>query len=261
MPVPHWLSVARLEGPLPIDDMLEGCTYYPASGLDGLVLSRVWRSAAPSCSFVYVDYSISRQTLDEALTRRIKRGGQGLLGYRPTFRRAVTRAELERPGHYPTVHLSQTEQARAVEMYRMAARIVGSDDIARAAFCEWVIFDRIDGFGEDHGPERLSFLFLLADGVAAYDALFLSQRKVPQTLVVKQPGHAFGGNYTNFFDEDGPLRRAVDLGAYLPGYIVFGGLGEPENYRDRIWPEYEIYQEERLGDRQSLVFARRRAEG
>ena len=96
-----------------------------------LVLSRVWRSAAPSCSFLYVDYSISWQTLDEALTRRIERGGQGLLGYRPTSRRAVSRAELERPGHYPTVHLSQTEQAHAAEMYRMAARIVGSADRRR----------------------------------------------------------------------------------------------------------------------------------
>lgn len=259
MSIPQWLRSASLGGPLPIDDILDGCTYYPASGLDGLIFSRVWRRAAPCYSFVYVDYGISRKNLDDALTRPIERGGEGLLGYRPAFRRQISRPELERPGHRPIVQLSQAEQRRAAQMYKMVARIAGPADVAGAAYCEWVVFDRLPEFGEDHGPERLSLLFLFADGVAAYDALFVARQAIPRTVIVKQPGHGFGGNYTNFFDHDGPLRRAVLTGGRSPEYLVFGGLGELDSYRARIWSDYEIYHEDRVGDRQSLVFARLRA--
>lgn len=40
------------------------------------------------------------------------------------------------------------------------------------SFCVWLVFQRTANYDELHGPERFSFVYLSADGAAAYQALF-----------------------------------------------------------------------------------------
>jgi hypothetical protein len=255
--IPGWLRDATPERRLPLRQILEGCIYYPACRIDGVVFSRIRNGDAAGLSFVHADYSISREELDEALERPVPRGGQGLLGYRIAFRRPVRRGELQGPRYKPPAILTEEEQRRAVEYYRFAG-LEGPEDVDRKAYCEWVVFDRLRGYDAGHGPRRLSLLYMRADGAAAYHALFVARRIAPRTLVVKQPGHGFGGNYTNFFAEDGPLRRVVAMGQRQPKFLAFGGLGTIANYRQLVWSGYQLFIEKGIGGQhQSLVIARR----
>lgn len=253
--LPRWLEEASPEGPLPIMEILSDCTYYPASGLDGLIFSRAWQSARTN-SFVHVDYGVSHDALAGALMNEIDNGGQGLRGYRPEFRRGVKQHELAVPGWLPQVTLSAEESKRAQEIYRTLAAGQNAPNLAAGAYCEWVVFKREEGYDDCHGPARLSLLFLFADGIMAYDALFLSRGIAPKTLAIKQPGHAFGFNHTNFFVPGGPLHRAVHAQRALPSHLIFGGMDSSDFYRESLWPGYNFDKEEHLPG-QRLVFASR----
>jgi hypothetical protein len=252
---PAWLAMARHGSRLPIREILDGCTYYPASGTDGEVFAKAWQWA-PSHSFVLVDYSVSRSRLVTELRRPIDRGGQGLLGYRLAFHRPVAQEELGVPPTWRSSLLTAEEAERAHN------RALGGLQFGRVEkpYCEWAVFDREDGRSATHGPERLSLLYLCADGVAAYEALFGTHRVAPKTLVIKQPGTGFGGNWTNFFAEGEPLHRAVaSLGRRFglwPAHLMFGGMGSADSYREDIWAGYEVMaMSERPGS--SLLFASR----
>jgi hypothetical protein len=254
---PDWLRDATPDGPLPLGQALEGCVYYPACGLDGVAFSQLRGSDAASPSFVHADYLISREDLDGALARPVERGGEGLLGYSIAFRRAIRRDELHAPGYAPPAILTQEELSRALDYYRFVG-LEGPADVDRKAYCEWVVFDRLPGYDATHGPRRLSLLYMRADGVAAYHALFVARDIAPRTLVVKQPGHAFGGNYTNFFAEGGPLHRVVRMGRQEPRFLAFGGLGAVEDYLSLVWRGYQpVIRRGIGGQRQSMVIARR----
>jgi hypothetical protein len=250
-PIPVWLRDARADGPLPLTAILDGSVYYPACGLDGVVFSRVRTDGAPCVSFVHADYAITWDKLDRELQRPVARGGQGLLGYRIAFRRAISRQELEVPGYRTPEILTPDERYSALDKYAFVG-VSGRAD----GYCEWVVFDRLPEFAAGHGPARLSLLYMRADGVAAYHGAFVARGLAPLVLVIKQPGHGFGGNYTDFFREGAPLHRVVSAAGPQPEWIAFGGYSGPEFYREQIWSGYAIVSEERIGADRSLVFAR-----
>src|SRR5690606_20306993 len=88
-------------------------------------------------------------------------------------------------------------------------------------FAEWVVLQRKNDFGADHGPERLSLLYLVADGAAAFHALYNTQRVAPYIVSIIQPGTGFGGNRTDFREEKLIFGRVV-LGnpAGVPEYLL-----------------------------------------
>lgn len=44
-------------------------------------------------------------------------------------------------------------------------------------FCSWMIFQRNKTVSHSHGPFRFSLLYLCADGVAAFQALYVTSKK------------------------------------------------------------------------------------
>lgn len=247
---PEWLTSSIPEKTLPIRQILDGCLYYPACALDGQVFSRTWKWA-PTHSFVLVDYSISRDRLIEELKRPIERGGEGLLGYRLAFHRHVKREELGVPPSWSPPRLMPHEVQLAVNAAKNAMRFSNITE----PYCEWAVFDRLPERDENHGPNRLSILFLCADGVAAYHALFHTHKVAPKTLVIKQPGTGFGGNWTDFFEEGKPMHNVVSSLGIWPQHLIFGGRGESSWYLNRIWKGYQVIAADGLPD-QSLIFAK-----
>jgi len=73
--------------------------------------------------------------------------------------------------------------------------------------------------------------------VAAYQALYWQNHTAPVVLAIIQPGHGFGGNYTDFTDPNGFFAWVIlkGNGQHLPEYLVFGGLGEHDT--QAFWPE------------------------
>ncbi len=205
---------------LPLRELLEGALYYPSSGTDG---DPVKYMGALIQSFVYVDYGYSRASFLEALQR------EPFAGYRILGSRSVSEAELETQG-WRAPPLSPDEINRVQNAVRRLRAV---------PFCEWVVFERLPSMPVEHGPRRFSLLQLCADGVAAFQALYVDKALRPGAIAVIQPGHGFGGNWADFTDPTGPLGRVVASNpAGLPPYMLAGGLGPRSHNLSIRWPQY-----------------------
>lgn len=224
MTQPDWLSHITdkdLSDSFPLKKVLQSSLYYPASGFDGTPVAHL---AGNIFSFVYVDYGRSRDELIVELR------SNGFLGYRVIGQRSVAERELVPNGWMP-IHLRPDDGDP--EKYQ---------EWIKEPFCEWMIFERDEQRGEEHGPSRFSLVHLCADGVAAFQSLYVRNRLRPRVIAIIQPGHAFGGNWTNFTDETAPLARAVRSNrAGQPDFLLYGGFGQQKDYDRPCWSQFDRF--------------------
>ncbi len=206
---------------VPLVRALEHSLYYPAAGLDGRPVQFMGGFIH---SFIYVDYGTEESAVDAELQRR------GFSGYHIAGSKRLSKRDLAPNGWWPQVPLQYKNQMQRFTDMRTRGFV-------RNPFAHWYIFDRDGSRGEDHGPQRFSLIYLCADGVAAYQALYWQYHTAPEVLTIIQPGTGFGGNYTDFRDPDGFFAWTVLQGnaRHLPEYLVCGGL--LLDYTQAFWPE------------------------
>ncbi len=219
---PDWLSnltpTTVEHEPFPLLDLLRDSLYYPASGFDG---SPVKYLGGHFLSFVYVDYGRTRDEFMEALK------DPGFSGYDLIGCRSVTEKELAPRGWHP---MPPTPRDGNPSAYR---------DEIQEPFSTWSVFQRRDDVPECHGPCRLSLLYLCADGVAAFQALYVTNALAPKAVAIIQPGDGFGLNWTNFRDPERILATSVlQNPGGPPNILLYGGSGSLEFYREACWPRY-----------------------
>ncbi|QDA59018.1 hypothetical protein [Hymenobacter jejuensis] len=195
--------------------------YYPAAGSDAHDIELLSRDA---CSFIHVDF---RET--EAQIRSQLQGTPGFAGYDLIGLRQVSAAELTPRGWQPSEGLPQMQ--RPLPEYASPAN----------SFALWAVYERRSTHSADHGADRFSLLHLHAEGVAAYDALYLGNQQQAKYLCIIQPGEGFGDNPYRFTDPEGALHKLVSRNPLgLPDFLVLGGGGLPEFYDQQpCWTEYE----------------------
>ena len=233
-----------VQGEFPVRALLYNSVYYPASEFDGGVIRdcNVNRKDWNVLSFVYVDYMATERRLAETDMPR---------GYRILGERRLTEADLVPNGWVP-----QLPPDFDMERYQDRIRRFAS----KHPFATWMVFERLPGFGEDHGPKRFSLLFLCADGVATYQALYWTHGLCPRAIAIIQPG-GFGGNWTDFFKKDAPLYWTVSHNpAGMPEYVYCGfwarsatDANDTPEFDNLDWPEYSYWQPA-VGYSQSKVF-------
>jgi hypothetical protein len=183
MTTPGWLErLTRAdteEGPLPLEKILGGCCYYPAAGFDRTAVRAYGERVS---SFVHTDWLWGRDDLLEALTREPFTGS----GYRILGLRDVREAELNPSGKRPRT-------PRTLRDYPVP------NGAREGAFATWTVWERLEGFDDDHGPGRFSLLHLRSDGAAAYQVLFEGNRVLPEIVCSIRPGR--GGVTSSNFDE------------------------------------------------------------
>lgn len=188
---PEWLSRIDskniTEDPFPLAEILRDSLYYPASGFDG---DPVRYLAGNVVSFIFVDYGTS----EDALAAELTDPRYSFRGYEVIAQRNVAERELAPHGWRPILPLLEDGEPTR---YR---------EWMKNPFCSWSILERDKGYPPNHGPHRFSLLYLCADGVAAFQALYLSNGESPVAVAIIQPGHGFGGNWTNFEDPKKILR-------------------------------------------------------
>lgn len=218
---PNWLradTATLQDAAFPLDGILRDSLYYPSSGFDG---DPVRHLAGNVLGFVYVDYGESREDLDDALRNR------GFKGYDVIARRDVTEKELTPRGW------SRTPPSPAdgdPSRYR---------DWIKKPFCSWIVLERAREMTDCHGPRRFTLLYLCADGVAAYQALYEANGRFPAFVAIIQPGHGFGGNWTDFTDPEAIFTQSVlQNPAGHPEFLLYGGYGEQHDYMPACWPSY-----------------------
>lgn len=221
-------------GEFPVRALLYNSVYYPASAFDGGVIRdcNVNRKDWNVLSFVYVDYMATERDLSETDMPR---------GYRVLGKRRLTEAELVPNGWTPQIppHFN-------MERYRDRV----SHFANRHPFATWMVFERLPEFGEDHGPERFSLLYLCADGVATYQALYWTHGVHPSAVAIIQPGTGFGGNWTDFFKKDDPFYWTVSHNpAGMPDCVYCGFWSDratspydTPDFDNFDWPGYAYWQ-------------------
>lgn len=218
--VPDWL--AKIEpidflGPFPLTDVLKDSLYYPSAGFDG---DPVKYLGGYIHSFIYVDFSNSKEQLDFMLRNNSFRG------YQLVIQRSVTEKELIPHGWKREMPLPQDGNPASSQSWIVAP------------YCELLIFERKSEFDDSHGPQRFSLIYLCADGAAAYQALYNSNNAVPKAIAIIQPGN-FGGNWTNFEDPNQILARSVKNNpAGTPNMLLYGGEGDARPFAKPCWPDY-----------------------
>lgn len=197
--LPGWLDTWSPGSPFSSGDFFNSrVVYYPGSGTDGQPVLVFGSRHAAHC-FVFVDYGITKSHI----LRELGSAGHPFAGYQSVGRIDVAERELTPSGWVPHV--------RPVAAQRPPTQVVSP-----YAFME--ILERAEGFNEQHGPKRLALLFLAAEGVAAYDALFCQAHgRAPFAIVLQD--HGFGGNWTRFGCE-GALEHLAVTTERLPEYLL-----------------------------------------
>ena len=191
-------------GPFALKELLKDSLFYPACDIDGELIRycNMHFSHLGICSFVYVDYHTGEERLLENLN--------GFLGYHLFAHRVLHPADI---GADKQMKMPDYINPEEYNRYQTDWK----------PFAHWAVLERDGEYGEEHGPKRFSLLFLGAEGVAAYAGLYLANKITPKGIAIIQPGHAFGFNWTNFFDWNAPLARTVRSGKSMPEYMFYGG--------------------------------------
>jgi len=223
--MPEWLARlnrAELDAfGFPLNEALQHSLYYPAAGFDGRPVQFLGGFIH---SFVYVDYGMEERAVGAEVR------APGFLGYHLVASKRLSERDLAPNGWRPQAPPQFRNQMRSFTETQ-------AHGFVRSPFATWHIFDRDDGRDEGHGPRRFSLVYLCADGVAAYQALYWHSHTAPEVLAIIQPGHGFGGNYTDFTDPDGFFAWTVlrGNGPSIPEYLVCGG--NLLDHTQAFWPD------------------------
>ena len=196
-----------------IEEILGNSVFYPACGDDGLPVKYFNEHFAEYGvnSYVYVDYAMNADRLRDIQN--------GFRYYHIVEQTDLAEGDLVAPGtdyrKYASV-LTDEEIVRQKEvvygMYRSSIR----------PFARLIKYERNDDADKVRGPERFTMLYIGAEGVAAYAALYSTRGIAPKAIAIIAPGTGFGGNYTDFYDPDSALLKLVRQGELQPEYIMFG---------------------------------------
>ena len=206
---PEWLKNINQDNiethEFDIFKVLENSLYYPSCGTDGLPINNF---SGGIRSFIYVDYAVTR----EILYSKFK--------YKIIARRRLKPSDLTPNGWSPSWEFADGDPRTYLNPNVIP-------------FCEWIIFEI--------NFVKCSLLFLCADGVATYQALYKNNKIAPQIVALIQTG-VIHGNWTNYSDPNTILHRTIFSNKITPEYLLHGGYyqlpGDKLYFRQPCWPEY-----------------------
>ncbi len=194
--------------------------YYPGSYIDAGPVA-AFNAAHAAHAYIYVDYDIERGRVLERITWR---HGQGFRGYHSIAQIDILEADFGlrrwQPHYFPT-------------------RPIDPPRIPPYAFIG--IFERQNGFDDNHGAERFAVLFLSADGHAAYDALFCQNNGTPAPFCAVIQNHGFGGDWAageGSFGGHGPMAQVAAACETYPEFL----LKDVDEGRTPVWEGYQRCQ-------------------
>jgi hypothetical protein len=213
-PLPQWLKDHKASTPVNIQELFSSrIVYNPGAGMEGSPIY-VFNSAHAAHVFVYVDYGVTKATVDQELS------DEAFRGYHLHHQQEVSEKELA-PRSF-TYHLTAEElrEAREQSAYVLIPEPNG--------FGILKIYERDENLGEEHGAWRFAVLYLGADAIAAYDVLFGNTSCTPYASVVDS--YSFGNAYAPF-TVDSILEKIAVRSDRLPKYLLSPRGGGWNGYR------------------------------
>lgn len=188
--------------------------YYPGAEYDGQPI-KTFNVAHYAHLFFYVDYGVSRERIIEELTK-----DNALNGYKNIGIIEYQERELSPRGW--TQHYRPTPE----ETMRMRQYARTNDP-----YCLVFVFEEEPDLPYEHGCDRFAVLYLKADGIAAYDALFANNKKAPDVVILHD--HHFGYTYTSY-GEDGALNQVAAATNCYPPFAMIAENTRPWNNYEKI---------------------------
>ena len=205
--VPEWLKVYHPGKSRPLADFLKSrIVYYPGSGIDGDPVEVFGASHSAHC-FVYADYWLSEADV------RAELRAHGFKGYDILDEVSFSEREVMSASPWRRHFLTEEERRAAAKGTAQMRTYTHPEPYALLA-----VLERKPNFGDDHGPERLAILFLGADGIATYEAVF-ANGNAPQFFGFLLQDHGFGGNYSRF-GRGGLLEKIMNASKVYPHFIL-----------------------------------------
>lgn len=201
---PVWLGNFHCGDPFPREQFFASrVVYYPGSGTDGHPVKLFGSTHSAHC-FVYADYGLSQQRLESTLADcRL-----GFRGYHTFARLQLRESDLVPNGWTPHVHSGEVPSTRTPFA-----------SVSSSPFGFLEILERDEHLSDEHGARRLAILFLGADAIAAYDALFCQGNGIAPPFAVLLQDHGFGGNYDRF-GQNSLLERIASRCNVLPPFLL-----------------------------------------
>ena len=209
--IPHWLDQFEDGAPfLPQQFFGSRVVYYPGSGTDGHPV-QLFGSTHSAHSFVYADYGLRQADLEAEL----EHPRYGFRGYHTLARHQLRQSDLVPVGWVPHIRADEIRP----DIYGFAA-------VINAPFGFLEVLERDSEFDDNHGARRLAILFLGADGIATYDALFCQRHSISAPYAVVLQDHGFGGNYDRF-GRDSLLERIATRCNVFPRWLLVADNTDP----------------------------------
>lgn len=176
---------------------------YPGSRTDGHPVKLFGSTHSAHC-FVYVDYGVTQAHLEAELGHPM----HGFRGYH-----SLARLQLRGDDLVPWGWSARADRSELPH----DGRVTASASAAPFGFLE--VLERSRELDDDHGAHRLAILFLHADGIAAYDALFCQEDSVSAPFAIVLQDHGFGGNHERF-GAGGLLERIAGSCRVFPQWML-----------------------------------------
>ena len=123
----------------------------------------------------------------------------GFVGFKPIHNEAILISQLIPHGWRPRIQPNNNQGRRPPNI---------------EPFCEWMIF-------ENDQRERFSLLYLSADAVASYSALYQSNNVKPKIVAMIPPPRELVVPWTDITNENEIFARTLlDVPSSIPRYIV-----------------------------------------
>lgn len=205
-PMPEWLRQFNSGDDVSRDDFFSDRTvFYPGSSVDGQAVKLFGSSHSCHC-FVYADYGTKKDYILEIL----ENPDEKFKGYHQLARVQLTLEKFMPEGWVQ--HVSEID----IRDSKSFANVPGY------GFIE--ILERDSDMNNEHGAERLAILFLGADGIATYDALYCQKHSPKPPYGILLQDHGFGGNYDRF-GNGGLMHRIARRTQTFPEWLVVAIAG------------------------------------
>ena len=209
--MPHWLDQFEDGAPFSRQQFFGSrVVYYPGSGTDGHPV-QLFGSTHSAHSFVYADYGLRQADLEAEL----EHPRYGFCGYHTLARLQLQQTDLVPAGCIYHIRAEEIQPG----MYGFAT-------VINAPFGFLEILERDSDRDDNYGARRLAILFLGADGIATYDALFCQRHSTSAPFAVVLQDHGFGGNYDSF-GRDSLLERIATRCNVIPRWLLVADNTEP----------------------------------
>lgn len=200
--VPSWLASYHPGDQVAFSDFMAGRVgYYPGSYFDGCLIKTANKAHCVH-AFLYVDYGVTRERVEQELGKE-----NALLGYHSIGRVEWPYDEILPMGGF---------QVPLGYIHRVRSRMCVNKGVQ--PFCIMQIFERNQDKDDSWGAERLALAYLFADGISTYYQLFVMKyNKAPWLFLLQD--HGLGGNYDKY-GKGGILDGVIHRYNVLPDFVI-----------------------------------------